>query len=333
VVVIAVFGIYSHPVNYITHYAIIIFLFYFHANMGLPWATKNKTTTYFNIPLVIISEIAVYIILCFGNDLILTKWHILAGSNLKFSYAYAWRNLYRAIYFIGFSTGYYYLLTYLKEKRKSAELEKQKLNEIIRRQNIEQELTRSQNAFLKAQINPHFLFNTLDFIYHNISSLTPVAADEIITLAEMMRFAIDADKMGELIRMGDELEQVNNLIFLSRLRKDDVPDFRLIYGEAVTQILFIPLVLLTLTENIFKHGNLNEGQHASLSINISEDFLHIETDNQSTRTEKSGSHGTGLLNIEKRLKYAYGDGVEFDKKLDIDGRFKVSIKVPVDLLK
>jgi len=331
--VMMVFGVYSHPVTYITHYIIIISLFYFHSNIGLPWATKSKPGSYLNIPFLIIAEIAVYIGLCFGNDAMLTKWHILSGGDLKFSNPYAWRNLYRGLYFIGFSTGYYYLFTYLKEKRKSEELEKQKLKEIIQRQNIEQELTRSQNAFLKAQINPHFLFNTLDFIYHNISSITPVAADAIITLAEMMRFAIDADKMGELISMGDELEQVNNLIFLSRLRKDDVPDFRLIYGEAVTQILFIPLVLLTLTENIFKHGNLNEGQHASLSINISEDFLHIETDNQSTRTEKSGSHGTGLLNIEKRLKYAYGDGVEFNKKLDMHGRFKVSIKVPVDLLK
>jgi len=148
-----------------------------------------------------------------------------------------------------------------------------------------------------------------------------------------MRFAIDADKMGELISIGDELEQVNNLIFLARLRKDEAADFRLIYEEQIRQILIIPLVLLTLTENIFKHGNLNKGQYASLSIYVSEDLLRIETDNQSNRTEKSGSHGTGLANIEKRLKYAYGENVQFETKLSADGRFRVSIKVPVNLLK
>lgn len=204
--------------------------------------------------------------------------------------------------------------------------------EIISRQKAEQELSRAQNAFLKAQINPHFLFNTLDFIYHNVLALSPVAADAIVTLAEMMRFAIDSDKMGEFILLGDEIDQVLNLRYLNQLRKNEEPAFELLYEEEARDIKFIPLVLLTLAENIFKHGDLGDGRKATLQVFIAEGMLQIYSSNMSHGQQHTHSHKTGLANLEKRLHHAYGDAALFSYGNDETGQFNVWVKVPLHLL-
>lgn len=221
--------------------------------------------------------------------------------------------------------------TYSKERIKTARLERLRLNEIISRHKAEQELTKAQNAFLKAQINPHFLFNTLDFIYHHIVSVSPVAADAVVTLAEMMRFAIDADKMGEYIRLGDEIDQVNNLRYLNHLRKNEELPFNFTCEPGLEERYIIPLVLLTLAENIFKHGDLSKGQAATLEVYSNEGSMVIASANVSSRTRKN-SNGTGLINIRKRLEYAYGDAVSITHFQDEDGYFRVIIRIPLPLL-
>jgi two-component system LytT family sensor kinase len=90
-------------------------------------------------------------------------------------------------------------------------------------------------------------------------------------------------------------------------------------------------VLLTLAENIFKHGQFTN-QQASLDVYIHNNLLVIESDNVSSRLKQARQNGTGLLNIEQRLKYAYGDAALFNHAQDGDGHFKVRITVPVSLL-
>jgi len=321
--------------RYTTHYTIIISFFYFHCNTLLPWIFRNKKAVIiWKFPLSVIVELATLVSLYYLDDVWLTSINVhLMDGKPSFTLYYWLIHSYRAVYYLGISTGYYFVRNYVRETKKTEALEREKLNEIIKRQKIEQELTRAQNAFLKAQINPHFLFNTLDFVYHNVSELSPKAADAIITLSEMMRYAIDADKMGEFIYIGDEIEQVQNLQYLNRLRKNEDMLLQLIYPDEVRSISFIPLVLLTLAENIFKHGNLHKGQEAVMEIYIENGLLVIKTDNASSRQKANKSNRTGLANIEQRLKHAYGDSVYFNYHLDDDWHFRLIIKVPVQQLK
>lgn len=331
---IYVYLVYSEsakPLVYITHYIIILCLFYSHANIALSWALQNKITAIWRVPLVILTELGVYLLCSYVNDFVLEKLIILPAGSLHFSYQYVIRNGYRCLFFVGFSSGYHFLQTYSKERVKTARLERERLNEIISRQKAEQELSKAQNAFLKAQINPHFLFNTLDFIYHHITSVSPVAADAVVTLAEMMRFAIDADKMGEYIRLGDEIEQVNNLLYLNHLRKNEELPFNFSCEPGLEERYIIPLVLLTLTENIFKHGDLTKGQTASLEVYSNAGMMIIASVNVSSRTRKN-SNGTGLANIRKRLEYAYGNAVDVNYFQDDNNYFRVTIRIPLPLL-
>jgi two-component system LytT family sensor kinase len=325
------FKLYGKPLLLIFHYTVIVSLFYIHALWGMPFAFRNRSTAVWKLLALVIFEATTYLALAYSGDIYLYKIHVIRES-FQFDHPYIIQNVYRGLYFIGFSSGYYILLTYNQERRRSAELEKQRLNEIISRERTEQELSKAQNAFLKAQINPHFLFNTLDFIYHKVMSESPEAADAVITLAEMMRFAIDADKMGEFIKLGDELEQVQNLVALNNLRKNQTVPFELNYQADVEQLQFIPLVLLTLAENIFKHGDLNTGKQARLDVSINNSELLIHSQNVSGRAINERSNQTGLLNLKRRLHFAYGDAVSFTYGIEDDGQFNVWILVPLDVI-
>lgn len=334
VVIGVVSGTFGHPLTYTVHYTAAIVLFYVHASLFLPWALKYKKSAIWRLPFILL-EIGAFVLISFFLDKILIMSRIMpADKPFSLTWLYGLKMLYRGGYFLGFATGYYYLITYLKERRKTNELEKQHLNDIINSQKAEQELTTAQNAFLKAQINPHFLFNTLDFIYHNIDASSPIAADAVIILTEMMRYAVDADKMGDYILLGDEIEQAENLIYLNQMRKNHTLGFKLNYSNDVKQIKIIPLVLLTLVENIFKHGNLNEpANEAIIDIYIDGDNFHISTSNIiNYKIPKTGSQ-SGLNNIEKRLRFAYGSHVHFNHETDETNHFRLFLKIPVSVLK
>lgn len=334
VVIGLIFSIFGHPLTYITHYIAIVILFYVHADYLLPWSLQDRKVPYWRLPITILFEISAYILLSFYIDKSLILIHVMPNAgHFSLTYLYSLRILYRCFYFIGFSTGYYFLTTYNKERRKTYELEKQHLRDIINSQKTEQELMKAQNAFLKAQINPHFLFNTLDFIYHNIDESSPIAADAVIILTEMMRYAVDADKMGDYIRLGDEIDQAENLIYLNQMRKNHTLALKLNYTDEVREIKLIPLVVLTLVENIFKHGNLNDPNlEAIIDIYNESDVFHISTFNFiDYKSPKNGSH-SGLNNIEKRLRFAYGANVEFKYETDLDNRFSLHLSIPIKSL-
>lgn len=334
VVIGLITGVFGNIYAYTSHYILIFLLFYIHADFFLPHALRNNLTAIWKLPAILILEIVAFIFLSYFTDELLIRYHFLFVKHYKLTYQNSLQSLYRGLYFIGFSTGYYFIITYNIERRKTAELEKQRLNDIIYRQNAEQELIRAQNAFLKAQINPHFLFNNLHFIYHHIANSSPVAAEAIITLVEMMRFAIDADKMGDYILLADEIEQVDHLIYLNQIRKNHELDIRFDYDREVLNIYLIPLVLLTLVENIFKHGNLSESGHeASIKIFTANGDLCLTTDNLSSAQVSQDSRHTGLFNTEQRLRFAYGDDFTFRYTLEETNHFKVFLSIPLQQLK
>lgn len=315
--------------NYAVHYAINIALFYAHAHFVLYKALNQKNKAYWRIPLFIGIEIFLYITVLFIVDTLLLHYtDFLSVNKVDLNKQYYFRSIFRGSYFIGFSTGYYFLITFLTERKRAEELEKIRLNNIINAQKIEQELAKSQNAYLRAQINPHFLFNTLDFIYHNARKNSPLAAEAIVTLSDMMRYAINTTYTGDCISLGDEIEQVENLIHLYQLKANSNLFIDLKYSEEVKTMPFIPLVLITLAENIFKHGNLTiESHSASINVFIQNNNLHIETDNLVKEARNTKGLNSGLVNIAKRLDHSYGKNSNFNFCIDEHAHFKAFLSV------
>jgi two-component system LytT family sensor kinase len=332
IVVGLISGMFGHPLTYIFHYIIVVVFFYLYTNYWFAWAMQSKKNMFWRIPLVVLLSVVVYLYSNFAIDLILLKFGIF--PHLKFlnlDKAYVLRTSFRCLYVLVFANSYYFLKTWIREKKETTALKEAQFRNIILQQETEKELTRAQNAFLKAQINPHFLFNTLDFVYHKISNDAPEAAGIIIHLSEMMRYAIDADKRGDFILLEEEIDQVENLLNLSQARMQHEIDFD--YNPAVLNLKIIPLVLLTLVENVFKHGNLALPDHkASIILYTDETNFFIKTDNLTDRFHTRLSNHTGLVNIEKRLKFAYGDDYKFSYQNIENGHFQTLLKIPLALM-
>lgn len=215
IIVGLIFNIFENPATYLFHYIVIIIFFYFFADLGLPWSLRRKAHAFWRLPLTILISLAGYIVFHYLANLLLIYIEVIKVERpYILDRQFILKNLFRGIYFMFFSIGYFVFKRTQLEKREKEQLKELHLQNIIKHQKTEQELIQSRNAMLKAQINPHFLFNTLDFIYHTMSTNTQVASDAVIHLSRMMRFAIDSDRMGEVISLGAEIKHVETLFSL-----------------------------------------------------------------------------------------------------------------------
>jgi two-component system LytT family sensor kinase len=308
--------------NYIIFYSFNVATFYFHAHVVLSSALKKLNGRWWRLPLFIMLELAAYLILIVILDYIVINYTSYNGPfKIEFTASFFAAPTYRAIYFMSFATSYYFLLNFLEERKKIENLEKQRLNNII-------QIAKSENAFLKAQIQPHLLFNTLDFIYQNARESSPVAAEAIHSLSEMMRYSVDSNKDREFISLSEEINQVENLINLHQLRKDHGVQLRFWYDDEIREVKIIPMVLITLVENMFKHGELlKESDPAEVCIKVDQDNLIIETSNLIKSLKDNSGLGTGMENIKKRLDYTYGQHAEFKHFTNINHYFKVMLTI------
>ncbi len=312
-------------VSYLVHYGITVVLFYFQSGTVLPWIGK-KNMQWLWIPLFCIAFLLMYILAHWIGEIFLT--HLL-GEPIKPLYGMTWqsflRNGYRGIFFMGFSTGYYYLYSFMAQRRHAQELETQRLLAIIQQQQTQRELDLLQNAFLKAQINPHFLFNILNYIHFQSMKSAPQISEAVTRLASVMRFAFDIEHAGERVKLGEELAQVEDITYLYALKKNN-GTLQLDYELAVCNLYLIPLVLLTLAENCFKHGDLSETD-ARMELLLEDGQLKISTWNRIAGQKATISTLTGLQNLAKRLQTAYGDAHNFDHGPDGIGGFNVTLRL------
>jgi LytS/YehU family sensor histidine kinase len=228
-----------------------------------------------------------------------------------------------------FSSGYYLYKIRERERREKEQLKQLQFDNLVKQQQTEQELVETRNAYLKAQINPHFLFNTLDFVYHSISSNPVIASQAIIYLSKMMRFAIDADKKGIYINLGEELMHVKTLFSLFKLRKPNYNLPEVSYDLTIAELEFIPLIILTIAENMIKHGDFsNPDLNSQLMVYISDNYLCISSRNPIYDSPKVASNHLGLENIQKRLIFSYGENVSFSYHIGML-EFELQIRVPI----
>jgi two-component system LytT family sensor kinase len=128
VVIGLVYGIFGKPATYIAHYLLIIVLFYLHAHLCLPWALKANKNIVWRLPLILAFELGAFVFVSFFIDKLLINLNILPNKGpLTLDFQYIMKSVYRITYFLGFASGYYFILRYNSEKKRTNELEKQHL--------------------------------------------------------------------------------------------------------------------------------------------------------------------------------------------------------------
>lgn len=174
----------------------------------------------------------------------------------------------------------------------------------IRLQKVEEDKMKSELSFLKAQINPHFLFNTLNSIYSLAIKKDDKTADAVVQLSELMRYII-TNANDDVIALDKEINYINNYIQLQKTRLGNTVtvDYTIegnLLGKAVT-----PLILISFIENAFKHGvNPNEDSVICIRINIVGEYLTLFVSNNKVQSKQTDS-GIGLQNTIERLTHLY----------------------------
>ncbi|KAA2240186.1 hypothetical protein F0L74_28890 [Chitinophaga agrisoli] len=210
--------------------------------------------------------------------------------------------------FLLYSVGFYYARkAVLKERQlRLAEEERMRLEKL----NLQ-----SEYAFLRSQINPHFLQNTLNFFYSKSMSVSKQLSDGILLLAEIMRYAqVTDDSSDGKVLLTKEVEHLKNIIKISQMRFSSSLYIQLAITGDITSIRVIPFVLISLAENALKHGELREEMHPvliSLKVDTDRETLYFETSNKKHTGPRELSSGIGLVNIRKRLEWMYGDKFTF----------------------
>lgn len=317
-------GSFGNPLSHALHYSLNIFLFYVNALVTLPTIHKiGKKHANLFVPLAIGLEIISFLITAVILDSLQSLLPNPIGLNaFKLDLKYFAGGMWRATYFLLWSTGYYYVEKYFWEVKENADLRAEKLEMSLREKDILLALESSKNAYLHAQINPHFLFNALNFIFSQVHRHDQKTAMAVQLLARIMRYATDAGQNSLYRTLGSEITQIKNLISLFQLQHRDNANLRIQYHDEILEKRFLSLILLTLFENMIKHGDLSEANHpAIMEITIVDNSITIITRNLIGPPQPTASSGVGLQNIRRRLEFAYGTNVRFLTQTSSDNYF------------
>lgn len=214
----------------------------------------------------------------------------------------------RGLYFIGLSMAYWFGMETNRMTKKSNQLQIAQLEADIAIDRLEKEKLRLQNAYLKAQIDPHFLFNTLGFIYNMSEESAPGAAKGIALLSEVMRYSLcEIGKDGK-VELAKEIHQVEKYIELNQLRFGHRLHLAVdIKNNVLSENLRIPpLILLSFVEDIFRHGDLtNPDKPGILYFTEDESVVHLHIENEKKREQAVNGHHIGIQNVQSRLDSYY----------------------------
>ena len=303
----------SHPVHtYAVRYGLfflfMVLFFYFTTNYYYNlFAEKEKFISFLKVSLVILLVAFGYHTLLFyfvpqamqykPPSLVIMAFSLVMNITVYFA--------------IAFVVAY---ITNLREGQKQRKiLEAQKLQ-------LEVEKTEANLNFLKAQINPHFLHNTLNFLYAKSLPYSPELSEGILTLSDIMRYALSEGNAREgKAPLKDEIEHVRNVIKINQLRYSNKLNVNFEVSGMVDGAMIIPFVLITLVENAFKHGDLKTQEYPiDIKLNINMNKLYFYCRDKKKSGPKEVSTGIGLENIKKRLDLAYGDNYKFIVKDDVE---------------
>ncbi|MFK7971170.1 MAG: sensor histidine kinase [Bacteroidia bacterium] len=208
-------------------------------------------------------------------------------------------------YFIGMVlSGGFVVLISIPLQLVDSYFKKAELEQALTNQQLEAEL-----RFLRAQVNPHFLFNVLNNIYSLSFTQSPLAPEMILKLSGMMSYML-YDCKTDQVKLSDEIQYLENFIALHQLKKEG--DMNVVFetegnlaGISITPMLFIPFF-----ENAFKHGNLEDLQNGWLKSKLSVENGSVSFVIQNTFSNLKSKHekgGVGLENTEQRLALLYPD--------------------------
>ena len=197
-----------------------------------------------------------------------------------------------------------------------------------RNQLIIQEQQEAQLQFLRAQINPHFLFNTLNNIYSLAVVQSEKTADMVLRLSNLLRYVVYDGREAQ-VSLSRETQQIKEYIDLFEMRSEEPLDITFDIEGELEKVVLEPMILIPLVENCFKHCDFNSNPQAfiRLQLEVQESHFIFRTYNsKNNQLQKDHVGGVGLSNIKSRLELKYPDRFELSTNAG-DDTFEVILRL------
>lgn len=277
---------------------ILLVIFYMNYYFIIPKLYFKKKYTYFSISLLVL------FILCLLPDIILNNY-----TTSKHNFAFSINSqitlfLFISVYFITYSL-------IVNDRLKIAKLE----------------IKNAQLSFLKGQINPHFLFNTLNSIYALSVKKSDLTASAIVKLSGMMRYSL-SEVANEYVLLDKEIQFLTNYLALQKIRLGDTCTIISNFENNHPKDEIIPLIFIPFVENAFKYGiSSDENPKIEIELKNINGHLYCKVFNQKlNKTPEDTSTEIGISNTKKRLELLYSNKHEL-KIIETDYDFTVILKI------
>lgn len=178
-----------------------------------------------------------------------------------------------------------------------------------KRQEIENEKLATELSFLKSQINPHFLFNTLNNIYSLAVVKSEATADAVLKLSSIMRYVLSETKH-DTVPLDKEIQFIKHFIELQKVRLTDKVTIEFIVEGETAGKQIAPLILMPFVENAFKYGvSTKETSKLLFVVKANIDSIYFTAQNDMVSYDKGTENNTGigLKNTKRRLELLYPD--------------------------
>jgi LytS/YehU family sensor histidine kinase len=199
------------------------------------------------------------------------------------------------------------------------------------KQKLEQDKTMAELAMLKAQINPHFFFNSLNSIYSLTYTNVEDSRKALHTLSRMMRYLLYSTE-GERTTLLKEADFMKDFIALMKLRANSKLTITTDIPEKIIDYPIVPMLLLPLVENAFKHG-VHATDKSEIHIKLRQNGTHLEFEVENTFFEKTSitDHGgIGLTNTKRRLHLIYPHKHILTCGVDQNGKYRVNLQITLE---
>lgn len=193
--------------------------------------------------------------------------------------------------------------------------------QMLMREKVETEL-----KFLKTQLNPHFLFNTLNNLYYLATVKSDKAPRAILALSEVLDYVLKEGR-STFVPLRHELKHLQNYVALELLRYEDRVEVKINVSGDPEKHTIGPMILITLMENAFKHGVMPTARKSWINMSIICEDHQVNIEIRNGWKNKKNGHGIGLENLQSQLKHLYDEKFNLQIHDDHPEQFGVTLTI------
>lgn len=292
-----------------------IIFFYLHTNVFIPKLILKKKIFYYCLCL-LAGLIMIYVVR--------TKINYLFVTEVLWPESHIDAMFFNINHFIAVSLGELYALTFVLAIKLVFDLKQER----VRNTKLLKLQGKTELQFLKAQLEPHFFFNTLNNLYALVLKKDTSAPELLLKLSNFMRYVI-YETYDTKVLIRDEIAHIKNYVELKKIVFYDRLEFKIQIDKKIKNETVPPLLLMTFVENCFKHGI--ENNRICVSINIKKKgnaYCEFSITNKfDPVVTNSYASGIGIKNVKRRLKLLYEDDFNFDIHKTKD-QFTINLTLP-----